>query len=113
MVAAHEIEIAARTTAARRPSVAPGSVRLALGILRTFGHTLPAVASEQIDVIAPAIFQIGVKQLEIAWAVMDVAIGDGEPADGGGAGGRIRHLQVHRLFLPWRLCTQPWSRLIE
>jgi hypothetical protein len=43
--------------------------------------------------------------------VVDVAIGDGEPAGGGGAGGRIRHLQVHRL-LPLQLCPQLGSRLI-
>src|SRR5271155_5208864 len=111
MVAAHEIEIAAGAAAARRPGVAPRRIGLALGILRPLAVALSAMISEQVDMIAPALFQIRVKQLEIARAVVDVAIGDGQTAGGGGAGGRIRHLQVHRL-LPLRFGPQSGPRLI-
>src|ERR1700722_2140250 len=80
MVAAHELQIAARAAAARRPCIAPRSVGLAFRILRPFGVALPAVASEQVDMRMPALFQIGVKETEIAWAMVNVAVGDRQTA---------------------------------
>ena len=82
MVAAHELQITARAAAARRPCIAPRSVGLAFRVLRPFAIALPAVAPEQVDMRMPALFQIGVKQPEIARAMVNVAVGDHQTARG-------------------------------
>jgi hypothetical protein len=90
---AHEVEIAGRQPAAGRPGIPARGQRLALGIGKALGETLPAAAPIGLQVIPPAraqersqVFRRGLR--------MNVDIDDG------GAGFLLAHqlpgLDVHR-----------------
>src|SRR5205807_5973943 len=72
---AHEIEIACRQSAARRPGIAPRRERLTLGIGKPLDVTVPLALPVGLQIIPPAIAQVWAQIFERALGV-DVAIDD-------------------------------------
>src|SRR3981081_968451 len=73
MLLAHEAEVARRQSAAGRPGVAPRCKRLALGIGKAFDVAVALALPVGLQIIPPAIAEIGTQILERALG-MDIAV---------------------------------------
>ena len=81
MLLAHEVEVARRQSAAGRPGVAPRRKRLALGIGKAFDVAVALTLPVGLQIIPPAIAEIGTQILERALG-MDIAVEDADPRPG-------------------------------
>ena len=92
MLLAHEVEIARRQSAAGRPGVAPRRKRMALGIGKAFDVAVALTLPVGLQIIPPAIAEIGTQILERALG-MDIAVEDADPRLGPDLW--LPHLDVH------------------